>query len=260
MRGGLGAALVVLGMCALARAQGSWDLAKCRASAPPGHLCTPAHLDTDLALLTAREIAKFFDPESQALELQIRRNPLAVIRNPEASVPDPRTDPTLIQLLHAWAERGLIESEGAPGQAGAHRDTVALKRIKRVSLNVEDLDSSEDQCRSADAVLRRAAIGPLFDGKIKVVSDLATPTLYVSVTAAPIGTAACAAFLSITLRNTAYPVPGYEGMPRADSRKVFEDASFLTSPGPEFGERVTDQVRRRVGGFVTEIKLAHQGR
>ena len=106
MRGGFAAALVVLVVCAPAHAQTSWDLEKCRADAPAGHLCTSEHFETDLALLTAREISTFLDPENQALELLIRRDPQTHIRNPEASLPDPRTDPTYIQLLHAWAESG----------------------------------------------------------------------------------------------------------------------------------------------------------
>src|SRR5437868_4136259 len=113
MREALTAAWAVLVVSVAAHGQGAWNLANCRASAAAGHLCTPEHLETDLALITAREISNFLDPESHARELLIRRNPQMHFPNPEASLPDPRTDPTLVQLLHAWAEGGEIELESA---------------------------------------------------------------------------------------------------------------------------------------------------
>ena len=84
MRAGLTAALMALIVYAPARAQNPWDLAKCRASTPTGHLCTPEHLDADLALLTAREIRSFLDPEIVAYELQLRRRPIMHFADPEA--------------------------------------------------------------------------------------------------------------------------------------------------------------------------------
>ena len=93
-----------------------------------------------------------------------------------------------------------------------------------------------------------------------MAGDLASPALYLNVTAASIGTAGCAAFVSITLRSVAYLVPGYQRIPQAGSSKLIEDASFLTSAGSEFAERVRDQVRRRVDTVVAQIALANQGR
>jgi hypothetical protein len=213
----------------------------------------------DLALLTAQEIAMFLDPENQALELRVRRDPQTHIFNPEASLPDPRTDPTVIQLLHAWAESGVFES-GAATLPPA-RETTALKGIKRVSMTVEDTDSSDNHCKSTNDGLRLAAIRPITNAGLKVVTgDLASPALYLTVTAASIGTDRCAAFISVALRSVAYLVPGYQRIPRAGSSKLIEDASFLTSGGSEFAERVMDQVRRRVDGVVTQIALANQGR
>jgi hypothetical protein len=269
----LTAALVALIACEPAHAQNSWDLTKCRSSAPAGHLCTAEHLDTDLALLTAREIAKFLDPESQALELRIRRDPQTHIFNPEASLPDPRTDSTVIQLLHAWAESGLIESEATARQASASRigsnreslqratATVALRGIKSISVTIEDSDSSDAKCRPTNDALRLAAIGPIVNGRIKVVSNqVASPALYVGVTALSISIDGCGAFLSVTLRDLPYPTPGYRQPPKVVGRKVLEDGSLLTSPRSEFTERVRDQLRRTVDGFVSQVKLANQMR
>jgi len=269
----LTAALVALIACAPAHAQNSWDLAKCRSSAPAGHLCTAEHLDTDLALLTAREIAKFLDPETQALELRILRDPQTHNFNPEASLPDPRTNSTFIQLLHAWAESGLIESEATARQAsasqiGSNREslqrataTVALRGIKSISVTIEDSDSRDAKCRPTNDALRLAAIGPIVNGGIKVVSNqLASPALYVGVTALPLSIDGCGAFLSVALRDLPYPTPGYRQPPKVLGRKVLEDGSFLTSPGSEFTERVTDQLRRTVDDFVSQLKLANQMR
>jgi hypothetical protein len=261
----LTAALVALIACAPAHAQNSWDLAKCRSSAPAGHLCTAEHLDTDLSLLTAREIAKFLDPESQALELRILRDPQTHNFNPEASLHDPRTDFTFIQLLHAWAESGLIESEATARQASASQireslqratGTVELRGIKSISVTIEDSDSRDAKCRPTNDALRLAAIGPIVNGGIKVVSNqLASPALYVGVTALPISIDGCGGFLSVTLRDLPYPTPGYQQPPKVVGRKVLEDGSLLTSPRSEFTERVTDQLRRTVDGFVSQVKL-----
>jgi hypothetical protein len=254
--------MVALIACAPAQAQNSWDVAKCRSSAPAGHLCTAEHLDTDLALLTAREIAKFLDPESQALELRILRDPQTHNFNPEASLPDPRTDSTLIQLLHAWAESGLIESEATARQSLQRATaTGALRGIKSISVTIEDWDSRDAKCRTTNDTLRLAAIGPIVDGGIKVVSNqLASPALYVNVTALPISIDGCGAFLSVALRDLPYPAPGYRQPPKVLGRKVLEDGSLLTSPRSEFTERVTDQLRRTVDGFISQVKLANQMR
>jgi hypothetical protein len=258
----LTAAVVALIACAPAHAQNSWELAKCRSSAPAGHLCTAEHLDTDLALLTAREIAKFLDPESQALELRILRDPQTHNFNPEASLPDPRTNSTVIQLLHAWAESGLIESEATARQASTSQigsNRVALRGFKSISVTIDDSDSSDAKCRSTNDALRHAATGPIVNGGIKVVSNqLAFPALYVDVTALPISNDGCGAFLSVTLRDLPYPTPGYQQPPKVLGRKVLEAGSLLTSPRSEFTERVTDQLRRTVDGFVSQVKLANQ--
>jgi hypothetical protein len=255
----LTAALVVLIACAPVHAQNSWDLAKCRSSAPAGHLCTAEHLDTDLALLTARAIAKFLDPESQALELRILRDPQTHNFNPEASLPDPRTDSTSIQLLHAWAESGLIESEATNRESLQRAATVALRGIKSISVTIENSDSRDAKCRPANDAWRLAAIGSIVSGGMKVVSNqLASPALYIDVTALPISIDGCAGFLSVALRDLPYPTPGYRQPPKVLGRKVLEGGSLLTSPRSEFTERVTDQLRRTVDGFVSQIKLANQ--
>ena len=261
MRGGLTTALVALILCAPAQAQDSWDLAKCLASAPAGHLCTPEHLETDLALLTARGIAEFLDPEFQAYELLIRRDPQMHMPNPEATLPDPRTDPTLIQLLHAWAESGLLESEADRGSSWRATETAALKGITSISVTIEDSDSSDDKCRLANDALRLAATSPIIDGGIKVVSDdRVSPALSVNVTALSTGADGCAAFLSVSLRDLPYVTPGDQRATQAVGRKLLEDGSWLTSPRSGFAQRVTEQLRRTVGGFVTQINLAHQTR
>src|SRR4029077_1875588 len=98
-------------------------------------------------------------------------------------------------------------------------------------------------------------------GGIKIVSNqLASPALYVGVTALPISIDGCGAFLSVTLRDLPYPTPGYQQPPKALGRKILEDGSLLTSPRSELTGRVTDQVRRTVDGFVSQVKLANQTR
>jgi hypothetical protein len=252
MRRRITAALVALIACAPVHAQSTWNLARCGTTAPVGHLCTPEHLETDLVLLTAR----FLDPERQAAELRHRRDPQTHIRNPEASLPDPRTDPTLIQLLHAWAESGLLESE-APQRGTAAPP--ALKGIKAMSVNLEDADPKDARCSPANDAVRLAALGPISSGGIKVVShELASPALYVGMTTLPIGPDACGAFLSVTLRDFPYVAPGYQQPPKTASRIVLESGLFVSSPAPEFTSRVTEQLRRTVDGYISQIKLARQ--
>jgi hypothetical protein len=263
MRERLTAALVALIVSAPAYAQDAWDLAKCRASAPAGHLCTPEHLETDLALLTAREISNFLDPEGHSRELLIRRNPQMHFPNPEASLPDPRTDPTLIQLLHAWAESGVIESQAAaPRRAGDQIESNAvLKGIRNIFVMIEESDSRDATCRPTNEALRRAAIDPIVGGGLRVVSKAASsPTLSVRLTALPLGSNGCAAFLSVSLRDLPYVTPGYESPPKIVGRKVLEEGNSLTSSTAEFAPRVIDQLRRTVAGFVGEVKLASRGR
>jgi DNA-binding phage protein len=134
------------------------------AGQPPraGHLCTPEHLEADLALLTARQVADFLDPEARVRAIKTRRD--RHIADPE-TIPDSRTDPSIQSFLHSMAETGNIEllaemkqSAAAVKQAEAAlyqpnvtstreslwraMETVALKGIKSVAVTVEDSDKS----------------------------------------------------------------------------------------------------------------------
>ncbi len=60
MRTSLAAAAIVLRLCVPAEAQESWDLARCQQSlsevkAKAGHVCTPEHLEADLAQLSQKD-------------------------------------------------------------------------------------------------------------------------------------------------------------------------------------------------------------
>jgi hypothetical protein len=95
----------------------------------------------------------------------------------------------------------------------------------------------------------------------------------------------CAAFLSVALQNYSYVLPTYQQAVAAlgsamlmapwpsdppGERSVhsvavalapiqlLNDGILLTGPTGGFSERVTDQLRRMVDGFVTKIKLANQ--
>jgi hypothetical protein len=234
--------------CAPAHAQNAWDLAKCRASAPPRHVCTSEHLETDLALLTAREIADFLDPEFQARELVFRREPQTHLSNPEA-FDDPRLDPGIIQLLHSWAERGVLESETAAQQAAVNQAGSSLRqRVMSLSVTVEDSDSRDNRCRPANDVLRVAAIDRIIDAGVKVVSeDDASHTVSIMLTALPIGGGGCAAFLSVSLR--ALPSE-YQRAIQSVGSKLLENRTFLTGPQSEFAALVADGVRRGIGDTI----------
>jgi hypothetical protein len=290
----LAAAPVILALCVSAHAQDKWDLEKCRAAQAghSGHLCTPEHLEADLAVLTAEYAALYDDPAWRP-------------RTPDAR--DPRTDPALRRFLHTLAENGSVEGEAAmkeseaalkraeaalyqPQVTSSHEslwramETVALKGIKSIAISVEDSDSRDNRCRPSNDALRLAASRPIVDGGIKVVSDLVSPTLYVNVTALSISLDGCAAFLSVSLRDLSYFAASYQqalaamghillmlpwqGDPKqppvhsvavsTGSIQLIENGSLVTGPRSGFAERITDALRRTVDEFVTKIKLADQ--
>jgi hypothetical protein len=286
-----------------APARDTWDLATCRAVVHPGHLCTPEHLDADLVVLTANAVAFYNDPDFRARSVKDRR--ALHIANAE-TVPDPRTDPMMRSMLHSAAETGLLETETALKRAEAafmdmrkplvssdHEslwraiETVALKGIKSISVSVEDSHPADDICRPTSEALRLAAIRPILDGGIKIVSDdLVSPTLDVNVTAFSTRPDGCAGFLSVSLRNESYVSPTYQhalpafgnlllmspwpGDESAEQPVIHsvavskatiqlaEAGSLLTGPRSGFASRIADQLRRTVDNFVTQIKLANQ--
>jgi hypothetical protein len=214
-------------------------------------------LDTDLALLTAREIRSFLDPEIVAYELLLRRRPIMHFADPEGSIPDPRTDPTLTQLLRAWAELGQIESEAARADSVnplRPAESAALKRIGKMAVTVEEGYANDDGCRTDGSALRLAATDRLRGARITVASgDLVTPELSINVTALPIGADGCAAFVSLTLRDVPYVAPGYRPAPPVISRKLLVDGRFVASPRSGFRERVAAQVRQSVEVVASRI-------
>lgn len=248
----LAAALVALIVSSPAHAQHSWDLAKCQASVPAGHLCTPEHLETDLALLTVRAIADFLDPEIREAEILRRRDPQMHLMNPEA-LPDPRTDPAHIQLLHAWAETGVLESETAARQeaARATTETVTLQGISRLSVTIEHPNVTGGQCVASRDSLQQAAVSRLLVAGIRAVSDApASPMLDINVTTLSFSAERCAALVSVALRAVPDVAAGYYPF---GGRKLLEDRSVLASSASNFAERIADQLSRTVDAFVRRI-------
>ena len=234
---GLTAALAARIVNSPAHAQHSWDLAKCQASAQAGHLCTPEHLETDLALLTVRAIADFLDPEIREAEVVRRRDPQMHLMNPEA-LPDPRTDPSHIQILHAWAETGVLESDTAARQdaARATTGTVTLQGISSLSVTIEQPNVTGGQCVVSRDSLQQAAVSRLLDAGTRAVSDTpAPPMLDVNVTTLSFGAERCAALVSVALRAAPDVAAGYHPF---GGRKLLEDGSLLASSASDVAERI----------------------
>jgi hypothetical protein len=235
-----------------AHAQHSWDLAKCQASAQAGHLCTPEHLEADLALLTVRAIADFLDPEIREPEILRRRDPQQHLMNPEA-IPDPRTDPAHVQLRHAWAETGVLESDTAARQEATRvaAETVALQGVKALSVTIERPNIIDPQCAAAQDSLLQAATAPLPGRGIRVVSGAtASPMLDVNVTTLAFGAERCAALVSVALRAAPDAAAGDDAF---GGRKLLEDRSVLASPASDVAERIANQLRRTVDLFAGRI-------
>lgn len=98
MRRGLTTALLTLIGCVPVHTQDSWDLANCSrnlsaSKSLAGHLCTPEHLEADLALLRAGYTEEVLTASG----------------------------PLLISMLRGWAETGLVELATAVRQAEAAR-------------------------------------------------------------------------------------------------------------------------------------------
>jgi hypothetical protein len=247
----LTAALAALILSAPADAQHSWDLAKCQAAARAGHLCTPEHLETDLALLTVRAIADFLDPESRDAEVVRRRDPQMHLMNPEA-LPDPRTDPAHIQILHAWAETGVLESDTAARQEAetATTGTVALQGISSLSVTIEQPNITGGQCVVSRDALQQAAVSRLLVAGIRAPSDApSSPMLDISVTTLSFGVERCAALVSVALR-AAPDVTGYHPF---GGRKLLENRSLSASSASDLAEGIAAQLGRTVDAFARRI-------